>query len=164
MNRFKNSNNVLLLRELFFETAQNRENVLYTLKREDHTVDGVLYPSLHRLFIETNDVTEYQFACNYLDSWTHWKALKGCTWFQPYYAGMSEELEVSQRSTALAKIMDASKGSSRDAFIASKYIAEGWDRPKSGAGRPSKEKIKQEAQRIVEDNKQAEADFLRIVK
>lgn len=160
---FKNINGVYFLRELFFETAQNRDNVIYTLKREDHTVDGVTYESLHRLFLEADDVTEYQFALSCLDSWDHWSMLSNCTWFQPYILRWREELEVKQRSRALATIMAASKGPTRDAFVAAKYIAEGWDKPKTGRGRPSKVEIKQEAQRIVEDKTKVDADYLRLI-
>lgn len=159
-NKFKNSNGVYLLRELFYEFAQNKENVVYTLKREDH--EG--YPSLHRLFLEIADVTEYRFATQCLDSWEHWEQLSACTWFQPYLEKMRRELEVSQRSTALSKIMEASKGGTRDAFIAAKYIAEGWDKPKSGKGRPSKDDIRKAANEIAEDKSRIEADYLRLIK
>src|SRR5690606_27339931 len=125
MSNFKNVNGVFFLKELFFELAANRENALYTLQNEDRTEDGKTYPSLRNLYLLVNDVTEYQFAIQCLDGWDHWKALASASFFQPYIAKWREELEVRNRSMALANIMEAAKGKTRDAFIASKHIAEG---------------------------------------
>lgn len=164
MNQFKNANGVYLTRDLFYETAGNRENAIFTLKNEDTEFEGKLYKSLYLLYMETNDVTEYAFAVTHLDSWEHWKALSTSTFFQPYVSRWREELEVRNRSLALAKIMQAASGGTRDAFVAAKYIAEGWDKPKSGRGRPSKEAIKEAAYDIAEDKRKVDQDYLRLIK
>lgn len=163
MSKFKNINGVLFLKELFWELAGNKDNALYTLKDEDHEVNGVLYPSLYRLYMEANDITEYQFALRHLHSWEHWKSLASAPFFQPYVAKWREELEVRQRSEALAKILQASKGSTRDSFVAAKYIAEGWDKPSKGRGRPSKQEIMTAAKDLAEDKSRVEKDYLRLV-
>lgn len=162
-HNFKNINGVLFTKDLFYETARTRDNSMYTLKDEDHTVDGRTYISLYRRYMDIADITEYTFAIECLHSWEHWKLLAGSTWFQPYAAKWREELEVSQRSAALANIMKASKGQTRDAFIASKYIAEGWDKPKTGKGRPTKEQVLSAAKDQAQDLQRIERDHLRLV-
>lgn len=162
MSRFKNANGVLFLKELFWELAGNKENAVYTLKDEDHEVNGVVYPSLYRLYMETNDITEYQFACRYLHSWKHWEALSTAPFFQSYVAEWRRELEVRQRSEALATIMKSAQGSTRDAFVAAKYIAEGWDKG-SKRGRPTKQEILTAAKDLAEDKSRVEKDYLRLV-
>lgn len=159
--RFKNDQGVWYTRGLFFETSLSKDTVLYTLKEEDH--QG--YPSLYRLFMEANDPEEYTFATEHLGGWSHWKKLRDSDWFKPYYEAWKEELDIKQRSIALAKIMAASTGSGRDAIEASKYIAEKkWEKKPAGArGRPSNDKIKKEAQRIFTESQQAEKDFERIL-
>lgn len=163
MSKFKNINGVLFTKELFWELANNRDNAIYTLKDEDHAWQGRVFPSLYRLYMEVGDITEYSFAVQHLYSWEHWKALSSAPFFQPFINKWREELEVRQRSEALANIMKASKGTTRDAFVASKYIAEGWDKPKAGRGRPTKDQVLSAAKTIAEDEKRTEKDYLRIV-
>src|SRR5690606_26140294 len=114
-----------------------------------------------RLFMETNDPEEYRFATEHLGGWSHWKALKKCSWFKPYYEAWKEELEVRQRSQAIANIMVAADKPGRDGVEASKYIAEKkWEKKvTAGKGRPSNEKIKAEAELLYEQSKQAGADL-----
>lgn len=163
MSNFKNVNGVFFTKELFWELANNRENALYTLKDEDLEWNGRVYPSLYKAYMEIGDITEYQFAVSCLHSWEHWKLLSSSPFFQPYISKWREELEVKQRSAALANIMKAAQGNTRDAFVASKYIAEGWDKPRSGKGRPSKDQVLSAAREIAEDKSRTEKDYLRIV-
>lgn len=170
MNQFKNINGVWLTRELFFETAQNKENVLYTLKTEPH--EGVhpdgrpfRYPSLYEAYMAANDVTEYSFAVSHLGGWAHWKLLSESTFFKSYLLDWREELEVRARSRALAKVIETAAGSTKDSFAAQKFVAnKEWDKAKPAArGRPSNAQVKAAANDIAVENKRLTDDLNRLI-
>lgn len=141
--------------------------VVYTLKDSDHTVGDVTYPSLYRLYLEAEDLTEYTFAVAHLDGWEHWQMLKSCSWFKPYAKRWKEELETKVMSRSLARLKAEAASSSKNAFYANKFLIErGWvpKADKSAVGRPSKEAIKREAEAIFSASKEAESDFERISK
>lgn len=150
------------LNALFFEqTMADKSTVLYTLKDHDH--NG--YPSLYRLYMETNDPTEWRFATTYLDGWKHWELLQACVWFKPYIERWRRELELRMKSQALARIMAEAKTTNKESFSANKYLLEkGWE-PKDTAskrGRPSKEDIKQAARDELQIVNRISEDFDRI--
>jgi hypothetical protein len=136
--------------------------VVYTLKNEDH--EG--YPSLYRLYMETADPTEYRFACEHLDGWEHWETLSECAWFKPYITAWRRELDVRIKSLSLSRILQTASGGGRDAFQAGKYLLEGgWqgrdDRKR--AGRPTKDSIRREAEKLVTVSDQIKQDYDRIM-
>src|SRR5690606_30115707 len=90
---FKNATGAWLLKALFYETATDpdKTHVLYSFKPEDHEVNGVVYPSLRRLYLEMEDDTEYYFAQAYFGGWPHWKRLLSCSWFVDYITEIREE-------------------------------------------------------------------------
>jgi hypothetical protein len=165
MNKFKNINGVLLLRELFWEHAQDKLNAVYTLKDQDLVDNETLYPSLYRLYMESNDPTEYLFALAHLDSWKHWQMLSQASFLLPYITRWREELELRFRANALATIHKMASTGGREAFQAAKYITEGnySQKGKPRAGRPSKAQIEATAQDIVAERKRTEEDYLRLV-
>jgi len=146
---------------MFFEmTPADKSQVLYTLKNQDH--QGFL--SLYRLYMETGDPTEYRFAIAYLDGWEHWKQLSECNWFKPFVEKWREELQLRLASEALNRIISEAQSDRRESFAANKYLLEkGWQ-PKGAdkVGRPSKEAIKHQAERMVQDRSRIELDFNRI--
>lgn len=78
----------LYTKQLFFEMADPpRDNVLYTLKDEDH--QG--FPSIKRLYVDLEDQSEYLFATTYFASWYHFKRLAEISWFKPVLEEMREE-------------------------------------------------------------------------
>jgi hypothetical protein len=160
-NKFRSSSNSRLLKALFYETTgADKATVVYTLKDSDH----LGYPSLYRLYMETDDPTEYRFATQHLDGWEHWQQLCECTWFVAYADRWRHELEVRMKSKALARIMTEAKTGGRDSFASNKYLLEkGWE-PKEQAkrGRPSKAEIKEEAHKILSTSSRLEEDFFRI--
>lgn len=151
---------------MFYETTLvDKTSVVYTLKDWDHQVGDVLYPSLYLLYLKTNDPTEWRFATDHLDGWVHWEALLECNWFTPYVTRWRRELELRMKSHSLARIMAESKASSRDSFNANKYLLEkGWEPKESTSkrGRPSKDEIKAEANRLGSLEHAINADFDRI--
>lgn len=161
---FRAQNNTLLTKALFFETTlADKSTVLYTLKDKDHTYEGTTYPSLFQKYLESNDPTEYRFATTYLDGLYHWETLCECTWFKPYLERWRHELSLRMKSEALARIMREAKTSSKDSFMANRYLLEkGWESEKSKRGRPSKEEIKQAATDIARTETSLLDDLKRI--
>lgn len=167
MNKFRASNNNLLLKGLFFETSfPDKDKAIYTLKDWDHEVDGKTYRSLYLLFMSSNDPTEYRFARDHLDGWVHWEQLQGCTWFQEYVSRWRRELELRVKSESLARVMSEAKSSSKNSFMANRYLIEkAWepvDAKKPGRGRPSKDEIQRAASDLARADKDLLEDFKRI--
>lgn len=161
-NPFTSSTGYQYTLGLFYETTlADKSTVVYTLKDRDH----LGYPSLYRLYMECDDPTEYTFATTHLDNWKHWETLCGCSWFKEYVTRWRKELELRTKAAALAriKVLAASKG--KEAFQADKFLVAGsWkDKPASRrAGAPTKEEVRQEANRIATTEKDFSDDLLRI--
>lgn len=161
---FKNVNGVWFLKELFYETALNRDNAIYTTKDQDHLVGDKLYLSLYRLYMEENDPTEYLFSQNHLGGWAHWTQLSNSSFFIPFVTRWREELELRFRAEALRNIQKMSKSAGREAFQASKYLVDANYLKKSTKGRPSKQQIAEAATQMAEDEKRLKDDFDRLFK
>jgi hypothetical protein len=151
------------LKALFFETTlSDKTGVVYTLKDRDH--EG--FPSLYRLYMETDDPTEYTFAVQNLDGWDHWEMLCECTWFKPYISRWRRELEIRAKARALNKIKAlADNPDAKESYQANKLLlAGGWkeDNRRRGAGRPSKEEISSAAKQIAQDANSLNDDLLRV--
>lgn len=155
---FKGGNGVYLTKQLFYETAEgDKENVLYTLKDEDH----LGYPSIRRLYVEMGDLSEYNFATTYFASWRHYQRLLAADWFRSVIEEAREELSVKLAAENLANI--SAKARAGD-LKANQYLLERkWiDKPKDTVGRPSKEAIKKEAEKIVGSALEVEEDLSRL--
>lgn len=166
--KFRNNSNGRYLKGLFFEmTPSDKSSVSYTLKDWDHTVDGVVYPSLYRLYLEQEDLTEYEFANTYLDGWEHWEMLTSCSWFKPYAERWRKELALKVKARALNRLKAEAASSSKNSFLANKYLVEkGWvDKTDNhGRGRPSKEEVKAAANEIVLSDRRIQDDYDRLMK
>jgi len=162
-SKFRNVSGTRYLKALFFEYNPDKSVVVYTLKDRDH--EG--FPSLYRLYMEAEDVTEWEFANQYLDGWEHWQMLCECNWFKPYVERWRQELELKLRARALARIMKEAATTSKNAYNANKYLSNAeWRGPeeaKAKRGRPSAAKIKEEAQRIVDAENLIKDDYTRIL-
>ena len=154
--------NIRLTRALFYETAEDKSFCLYTLKDHDHKG----YKSLYKLYMETDDLTEYYFSQNYLDGWEHWKILKESTWFKPYAERWYEELSIRAKSEALANIKRDATTDSKSSAQSRKFIVEGgWeskDQKKENVGRPTKDRIRQQAEEMFNNAIDVEEDLQRL--
>lgn len=155
--------NQRLLKGLFYETTlSDKSTVIYTLKDHDHSG----YPSLYRLYMETNDPTEWRFSQEHLDGWEHWEMLCQATWFKPYAERWRKELDLRLKSQALVRIMSEAKTGSKESFQANKYLLEkGWEPKESSAakrGRPSKDEIAKAAKDIASASSRLDEDFNRL--
>lgn len=147
------------MKSLFVETCPLTDaKPVYTLY--DFDKDG--FPSLYRLYMETADPTEYEFAVRYLHDWKHWLALTAAEWFKPYVTRWREELELKIKSAVLRRVIDDSLSPGRDGQSAAKFILEkGWSE-KNTKGRPSKEEIRDAADRLAQDSTRIDTDMERL--
>lgn len=163
---FKNEQGSYLTKALFYETNTTRpEQIIYTLKDEDHKVGDVVYPSLRKIYVSLADPTEYSIATRYLGGWAHWKKLLNSGWFVPLIEEWREELEVALRSDALRTILvEAKDEDSKNSYAANKLLLEGgWkEKAKGGVGRTTKEKIKQEADALFKQDSEVIDDYKRM--
>lgn len=165
-NRFKNNTGQHYLRPLFYEydLASEKSIAIYTLKDNDYTINGVTYPSLRRLYVNTGDLSEYRFAVSCLDGWSHWKKIRNANWFQPYYQDWREELEVSVMSQALLAVrLKADNPEDKDNLSAARFLLSGQWVPKEKVGPRTKDKIKQEAEKLFLKSNDIDEDYDRVM-
>lgn len=168
VNPYKNHMGIYFTQALFFESnVTDRAQAIYTLKGYDHEVDGKIYPSLRKLYVECEDPTEYIFATTYLDGWAHWKLLSSASFFKDHIKEWREELEIRLRAKALLAIREkAASKVDKEAFTANKFLVQGsWksDEDKQKVGRPTKDKIKQEAEILFKAKTEIDDDYERIM-
>jgi predicted transcriptional regulator len=165
--KFRNAANGRYLKGLFYETTgADKSSVSYSLKDWDHSVDGTVYPSLYRLYLELEDLTEYTFANTYLDGWEHWEMLSACNWFRPYAERWRKELSLKVKAVSLNRLKAEAASSSKNAFLANRYLIDkGWvekDSKAYGRGRPSKDEVKAAAEEIAVTERRLDADYERL--
>lgn len=151
--------------DLFIEMNDSNYPAYYTTQSQDRTVDGVVYKSLKQLYLEEEDITEFDFANKYLDGYEHWEHFVNSSRLREMVDQWRKELVLKIKSRSL-------KGIIRDAVRENKYeankflITNGWiDKDAEGKkvrGRPSKEEIKQEINRQASIEKELEEDLKRI--
>lgn len=166
VNKFKNSNGVLLTKSLFFETSLTRDTVLYTLKHFDHTVDGKTYPSLKMAYLEAKDTSEHIFAVQYLYNYPHWLKMCSQSWFEPYVTEWREELRLLLLSEAEKRIQKIALKDDANGLAAQKYLHQLYGKAagRPTAGRPRKgPDLKQIAEKASFEAQQVEEEFQRII-
>lgn len=140
-----------LTQSLFLELGYTQYSV-YTLKEYDYAYKGVNYPSLKRLYLQEEDVTEYEFATKHLLGWKHWKRLCENKQIRKHVDEWREELELKIRAQAI-RDMQTLCASENGNFSAAKFLADrGWE--KRAPGRPTKldkEKEDRLADRLSEE-------------
>lgn len=153
--RMKDSNGRYIVQGLFIQDKYNAKTAQYSWTEEDVTKDGVLYPSLKRLYLGWKDVKEYGFATEYLYSWSHWKRLRANAMIGRLIKEWAEELELMLESEGIMTMVDLAEN---DSYQAAKYLADrGWD--KKGRGRPSKEEVQGHLETVAQEQAEYEGDF-----
>ncbi|MDC0600124.1 hypothetical protein OAO65_02320, partial [Flavobacteriales bacterium] len=61
----------------------------------------IIIKSLHQLYVECGDVSEYRFATEHFYNFAHWELIKSLDWFIPHYNAMRQELEAKLESEAV---------------------------------------------------------------
>lgn len=164
-------NNRWLTTGLFLETYQPvytpKEKVIYTLL--PYEVDGL--PSLHQLYLGYNDMTEYSFAKECLGGWDHWQTIlnSGNERLLDAIATWRSELEAKIKFEAFERIKNEAEADGRNGFAANRYLIErSWagdfskPKPKEEKKRGRPPKVKDDAYKVVADNKQVNTDFDRL--
>jgi hypothetical protein len=152
---------------LFEETITPDVRVSYDpifLLREDEDRDGLV--SMKRIYMEANDPTEYAAAKRIFGSWEPWEHLCNAPFFKEEVDKWRKQLSLKLQSEATAKIIEsATEGGklSGTQFQSAKWVAEGgWvrkvpsndtggDSVPRNVGRPSKESVTREAERLLRE-------------
>jgi hypothetical protein len=166
--KFYNERNQLLTRALIWEAGWS-ENAIYTLKDWDSTTTGGRpLKSLKQLYLQENDLTEYDFAQKHFANWDHWQTISKSWYLKDHVAKWRAELEIRIVTDALKMIQAEALSESKYAYNANRYLADkGW-KPKEekvskkGAGRPSKASIAEEAARQLADMHDIDEDLKRL--
>jgi hypothetical protein len=116
--------------------------------------------------MEVADITEFEFANKFFESYQHWKKICETTWMQPVLAEWREELELSIRSMALNFLIEKS---SSTVDVAKYLLNNNWvEKLHEGnaivnlRGRPSKQDIKNHLTLITNQSLQEQQDYERI--
>ncbi|MGD9682593.1 MAG: hypothetical protein AB7L70_19155 [Pyrinomonadaceae bacterium] len=157
MDKFKGASGAYLTKQLFLELSSEPSKVLYTLKDEDHRG----YPSLRRLYLEMGDETEYEFSKAYFGGWPHWKRLTSAPWFLDFVTQYREELAIRNAAESLLRLR--AKAKSGDVATDKYLLEQRWVPSSQKAGRPSKERIKEEAARMAAADKTVSSDLERLI-
>ena len=138
-NKFKDDLGRPLTQGLFLEVNYDEKYAVYTLKDYDHTYNGVIYPSIKKLYLQEEDPTEYLFATKYFLGWNHWMRICDNKVLNRYIVQWRDELEIKLRAMGVRALRDMSQTENGN-FQAAKFLADrGWDKNK--VGRPSKAEI-----------------------
>ncbi len=166
---FFNSNGTLKGAEgIFQEYSQYREGYrpndpVYTLSREDTDL-----PSLYKLYMATEDLTEWEFADKYLAGWEHWELLQNNQKFRKVLDGWRKDLEQKLKSRAFKEIQLIAQEGGKNSFEANKLLLTGkWKEVIANVGtnprgRPSKKEIDALAQEELEASKSIKDDLKRL--
>ena len=121
--------------------------VQFTLGEEHKILEDRVLWSLKTLYLDMEDITEYEFARKYLLSWPHWQRLQQNKLISPHVNQWREELEYKIRASSINEIIN--QALTGDSFQAAKWLAErGWD--KRSPGRPSKQEVQKQ---IAQDDR-----------
>lgn len=129
---------------------------LYTIRDHDHKG----YPSIVRLYLEMEDLTEWEFANTYFGGWEHWQRL--CDGFlRDHVIRWRNELELKVQAKALKQVQIEAESGGKNALQANKYLlAKGWVRDRRG--RPSKAEIQASAKTIAASDTRVTEDLKRL--
>lgn len=148
-----------ITQSLFLEINYT-SHAVYTLKDDHYEYNGVVLPSIKRLYLEMEDVTEYEFANTYFCGWRHWQRLLDNKVIRKHIDEWREELEYKLRAKGIKKIIESVKNP-QNAMQAAKWLADrGWST--RAAGRPSKEEIQREKEIATRISDEFSADIYRL--
>lgn len=151
----RDTRNVTLTTALFYETNVTGDYTpSFTVKPRDTEFDGVLYPSMKRLYLECLDPTEETFVNLVFDGdWLQWDRIRyspqllqymkrgaGLNPETTWYDEWREELETKLRSMGVRAVIEiAGDKTNKNNFAAAKFLTTGaW---KGNRGRPSKAEV-----------------------
>lgn len=135
------------------------------LRKRIVLLDKDTYKDFRTLYLQEDDPTEYSFVTKHIGSLEIWDVLCTTQWFKPIVAQWRRELDLKIKSKALRALRIVASGDTRDAFVANRYLLDGnWKETKTKRGRPSKQEVLDEANRMASDIQKTEEDWNRIFK
>ena len=118
------------------------------MKQYDFLKDGVVYPSLRRVYLECGDPTEHAFVEQVFDGdWGHWEKILNNDLIRSalQYDKWPQELRMKLRSHGMKFMVSAAEKGNANA---ARWLAEGgWEQKR---GRPSKA---EKARKLKEDQR-----------
>jgi hypothetical protein len=113
--------------------------------------------------MDCDDITEYSFAQMYFEGFEHWEMVANAEWMLPLVTQWRKELELRMKSKALLRMREMAESGSKESFAANKYLLDkGWKDKEHTRGRPSKDEIKAETNRMALEAAELHADLERI--
>lgn len=159
-NPFKNSRGIYRVQSMFYDMSYDADTAVYVLRDKPMSKDGKEFPSLKQLYLDFEDVTEYEFATTYLDGWKHWKALQNNPHVMSHIEEWREELEVKLRAKAIRSIMSQAQGD-KASYQAAKFLADRqWI--KRGVGAPSKDEVEGEKRKQAKISSELDSHIARM--
>jgi hypothetical protein len=160
-SKFKDNTGKYITQNLFLEFSYDTEKAVYTFNDEDKEYKGVVYPSLRKLYLETADPTEYEFACKYLWGWEHWQRIVANKVLKAEIDKWRDELEVKLRSKGVKAVLAITEGS----FNAAKWAADGgWDVKRGRPSKEEKERSRKLREAAIEETKEESARVLEFIR
>lgn len=154
---------------LFFEEKRNEEKALrlppiFTTKEKDHTVRGVTYVSLKKIYMNYDHVPgyEYDFATDVFGSWECWVNITKANSLRDHVDSWRKEYTVKLRAEALKRVITASKSDDPKGLQAAKYLADGDYEKVNKRGRPSKEEVERERKQQANSRETLNEDMERL--
>lgn len=169
---FRNEFNQRYTRQLFWDQHQllpaelRVREPIYALHRSD--LPGIT--NFGRVYVQLGDPTGYKVSNVLLEDFSHFNLLMRSEWFREAKAIWDAELEAKLASEGLDAIRMFADGIEGVApavqLTAARYLADkGWQKKEAPKrGRPSKEEVKGELKRSVEEEQGIADDLARIRK
>lgn len=125
-NPFKDSRNREVTKSLFVEYNNKNNDItpLYTLKETDLYWEGELKPSLKQLFLDAEDLTEYEFAKAHFNSYRQWRRISNLPEIKPHVDEWREELELRIKNKLFTSLMESALNEGTKGVTAVKTILE----------------------------------------
>lgn len=142
---FKTPGGKLRTQSLFWEYRSPEVPPFFTIKKEDHIVDGIRYRSLRQLYLSYDHIPgfEYEFANEVLGGWDHWLSIQKNKLFTKLIEGWRYEKELQIQAQALKALYHTALTEGSKGTQAAKWLVDkGWKGVKRG--RPSKEDVERE--------------------
>lgn len=122
--------------------------------------------SLYRLYMESEDLTEWSFANTHLLGWDHWEKISNLKQVRPLVEIWRKDLEQKIKSRAFKLIQQEADEGGKNSFEANKILLNGkWKevvQSSNQRGRPSKQLVDQKAQEELDATMRVNDDLKRL--
>lgn len=172
--RMRGRNRVRFTQELFYELNKGIIDPYYSFTRQEDFVDdqGRTILSLHRLYMEMEDPSEYLFGRTYFDGYDHWTKITETVFFKDTLQAWRQELALKIKAKAFANLKEQADKGNLDAnkFILNSDMSNGLPAnlkvPAGKRGRPSNTNVTSEMEglSLKEEKKMLQEDLKRITK